>query len=101
MRDSLTVENILPVGSQILIEVIHESPQTAGGIFRPHYEKFLRNEGIVRRIPDGEQVLHPGDRVIIPRYEGMREVDLSGEVDSKHFVLIDREEIIGVIDETS
>lgn len=83
---------IKPVGKRVLVEIIHESPKTEGGLYRPHYEKFLLNEGVVREVSDEVTNLKPGDRIILPRYEGM--IKIPGE---KHLVFIDIENIEGVI----
>lgn len=90
------LSNIRPVGQRVLVEIVHEPPVTAGGLYRPHFEKFLLNEGVVKRVSADVTTLSPGDRVMLPRYEGMIMLDLD-EGDTRKFALVDVDVIEGII----
>lgn len=88
------VKSLRPVGQRVIVEVIHAAPQTSGGLYRPHFEKFLENEGIVIAVSEEVTNLSPGDRVILPRYEGMTKLPSE---DHRRYIIIDTAEIEGVI----
>lgn len=85
-----------PIGERVLLERVEEDTKTSSGIIIPDNAKEKPLIGIVRAISakvKEEKSLKEGDKVMFGKYKGA-EIKL----DSKEFVVLELEDILGVIE---
>jgi len=85
-----------PLGERVLLERIEEDTTTSSGIIIPDNAKEKPLVGIIRAVSakiKNDKVLKDGDKVMFGKYKGT-EIKL----DSKEFIVLELEDILGVIE---
>ena len=85
------------VGEKVIIEVVHEEPKSAGGLYIPNFEERLYNEGVVRSVGDKVSKVQEGDRVMFDQYDGVK-LPKDDNHPTKTFLVLREEFITAVIE---
>lgn len=85
-----------PLGERVLVERLEEDTKTSSGIIIPDNAKEKPLMGIVKAVSaklKTDKILKDGDKVVFGKYKGA-EIKL----DSKEFIVLELEDILGVIE---
>jgi chaperonin GroES len=103
MPATATKFNIKPLADKVVIEVLNETEQTAGGIFIPETAREKPQRGVVVAVGPGkmlesgkreEMSVKAGDVVLFQKYGG---TDI--RVEDKEYKILSERDILGVIEQ--
>lgn len=98
-----TQVNIKPLGDRVVLEILDENEQTAGGIYIPDTAREKPQKGVVLAIGPGrlnengkreEMQVKVGDRVLFAKYGGT-DVKLG----QREVKILSEKDILGIIEE--
>lgn len=96
-----TQVNIQPLADRVVLEVLNDNEQTAGGIYIPDTAREKPQQGIVLAVGPGrlndsgkreEMQVKVGDKVLFPKYGGT-DVKFSG----KEVKILSEKDILGIV----
>ena len=85
----MTIE---PLGSRVLIQPVEQETTTASGIVLPETAKEKPQQGIVKAVGTGEDMvtdLAAGDKVLFPKYAG-NEI----QIDGVQYIIMDEGDVL-------
>jgi chaperonin GroES len=97
-----TKVNLKPLGDRVVLEVLNDTEQTAGGIYIPDTAREKPQQGVILAVGPGRQNDHGqlepmqvkvGDRVLFAKYSGT-DVKLSG----KEVKILSEKDILGIVE---
>ncbi|MCE3234121.1 MAG: co-chaperone GroES [Vampirovibrio sp.] len=97
-----TQVNIKPLADRVVLEVLSDNEQTAGGIYIPDTAREKPQQGIVLAVGPGrlndsgkreEMQVKVGDKVLFAKYSGT-DVKLSG----KEVKILSEKDILGIVE---
>ena len=97
-----TKVNIKPLADRVVLEVLNDTEQTAGGIYIPDTAREKPQQGIVLAVGPGrlndngnreEMQVKAGDKVLFAKYSGT-DVKLSG----KEVKILSEKDILGIVE---
>lgn len=97
-----TQVNIKPLSDRVVLEVLSDNEQTAGGIYIPDTAREKPQQGIVLAVGPGrlndsgkreEMQVKVGDKVLFAKYSGT-DVKLSG----KEVKILSEKDILGIVE---
>ncbi len=97
-----TKVNIKPLADRVVLEVLNDTEQTAGGIYIPDTAREKPQQGIVLAVGPGrlndngnreELQVKVGDKVLFAKYSGT-DVKLSG----KEVKILSEKDILGIVE---
>jgi chaperonin GroES len=97
-----TKTNIKPLADRVVLEVLNDTEQSAGGIYIPDTAREKPQHGLVLAVGPGrlndnghreEMQVKPGDKVLFAKYSGT-DVKLGG----KEIKIMSEKDILGIVE---
>lgn len=97
-----TKVNIKPLADRVVLEVLNDTEQSAGGIYIPDTAREKPQNGLVLAVGPGrlndngkreEMQVKPGDKVLFAKYSGT-DVKLGG----KEIKIMSEKDILGIVE---